>query len=320
MSQHIQCLKINYENFYKLNTKEDSTFLHKSLGFICLLHFFYRYFLYFYYGSMFFSSSYDLFFINLHGVLSISSFLFHIPSLRNPLKPMIYPEFRLHSIVFALRSIIVCNIYFFHLSYLYIIFTCFVTMISADIITFIYNKEGKNGNTMRNMPFESGIEHKLQLEIVKMQSFMQLGATTFMLGSFETAFSPLFAIQLAAFLMTMVRKSIISTTSWHALYSLSLWLNIGFLTTLSIEYLLLQKTILSLFQFVFFPNKINKYIAWSMVFSFYILYNNIIGFNNIPFITWIDSFVLMLYLKRMLVFGVWANYLVKFKPLFFLKN
>jgi hypothetical protein len=64
---------------------------------------------------------------------------------------MIYPEFRLHSILFALRSVIICNIYYHNLSFIYQIGTCIGTMIGADIVTLIYNFEGKNGKTMRNM-------------------------------------------------------------------------------------------------------------------------------------------------------------------------
>ena len=35
----------------------------------------------------------------MHGALSCSSLLFHISATRNPVKPIIYPEFRMHSIL-----------------------------------------------------------------------------------------------------------------------------------------------------------------------------------------------------------------------------
>ena len=38
----------------------------------------------------------------------------------------------------------------------------------------------------------------------------------------DAAFAPLLAIQLAAFLMTLVRKGLISTTTWHVAYTASL--------------------------------------------------------------------------------------------------
>lgn len=309
-------LKIKNENLYKLNTKEDSSFLHKGLGGLILVHFFYRYCMYYWYGSMFFNSALDVFLINTHGILSISSFLFHIPNFRNRLKPMIYPEFRLHSILFAWRSILVCNIYYYDISPILIIFTCFGTMLGADIVTFYLNLDGKNGNTMRNMPFESQIDNDLQIEIIKMHSIMQIGATTFMLGNIDTAFSPLFAIQLAAFLMTMVRKSIITTTMWHAIYSLSLWINIGFFTTLSTEYLLIQLIIIYSFKKLFFPYRVNKYIAWSILFGIYSIYISNLGLQKFSFLIWLDSLYLIIYLKKLLVIAIWIHYFHKFKPLF----
>ena len=307
-------IALNFENIYKLNTKEDSSFFHKGLGTLCLLHFLYRYYLYFFYGNMFIQSTIDIFLVNIHGVLSISSLQFHIPGLRNPLKPMIYPEFRLHSILFALRSIIACNIFYYNFSFIYIILTCFTTLMVADIISWNYNIEGKNGKTIRNMPFESNIDKTVQLEVVKMQSMMQIGATTFMFGTIETAFSPLFAIQLAAFLMTLVRKSIISTTSWHTIYSLSLWINIAFFTTLPTEFILIQQFMIHSFHYVFFPYRINKYIAWSIIFCLYSLYK--INLQNNFFLLWLDHCFFIIYLKKLVVAGILVHYFHKFKPLF----
>jgi hypothetical protein len=45
------------------------------------------------------NNSFSLFLIAVHGVLSISSLIFRLSMVRNPSKPMIYPEFRLHSIL-----------------------------------------------------------------------------------------------------------------------------------------------------------------------------------------------------------------------------
>jgi len=46
---------------------------------------------------------------------------------------------------------------------------------------------------------------------------MQVCATIFMLGNIDSAFGPLFAIQLSSFLITLVRKNIIKTNIWHFL-------------------------------------------------------------------------------------------------------
>jgi hypothetical protein len=90
-----------------------------------------------------------------------------------------------------------------------------------------------------------------------------------MLGNIETAFSPIFAIQLAAFLMTLVRKNLITSTSWHILYALSLWVNIIFYYTVNIDYMVMQ--ILMFNIFIYFPLRLNKYIGWSILFMLYVI-------------------------------------------------
>ena len=153
--------------------------------------------------------------------------------------------------------------------------TCFVTMIFADIISYLYNVEGKNGKTMRNMPFDKNISLEKQEEITRMHSIMQIGATTYMLGDINTAFSPLLAIQLAAFLMTLVRKSIINAITWHSIYSLTLWINIFLYLNQKVEFIIIHQVMMNNYIYVFFPNRVNKYIAWSINFALYHLYDYI---------------------------------------------
>lgn len=308
-------IEFHYENIHKLNTKEDSTYFHKFLGTICLCNFIYRFGLYFRYGNMYLDKKFDLFLIGLHGLLSISSLIFHIPFIRNPSKPMIYPEFRLHSIIFALRSVIVCYQYYYHLHYMYPIITCYFTMISADLITRQFNIEGKNGKTMRNMPFDNLlIPLDVQKEITKMQSIMQIGATTYMLGDIQTAFSPLLAIQLAAFLMTLVRKSIISTTTWHAIYSLTLWINIILYLSQPFGYIFIHQVMMNNYVYIFFPKKINKYIAWTINFGIFILYKELEIENKIndSLLNYIE---IMPFMKIFIIVSFFC-YFNKFKILF----
>lgn len=262
----------NLENIYKLSTPEDKTLFHKFLGGICLINFVYRYTNYIRFGTMDLNNSFSIFLIGVHGILSISSLIFHIPTKRNPSKPMIYPEFRLHSIAFALRSVICCYQYYYKLHYVYQIITCYVTMITADLITFHFNPNGKNGKTMRNMPFDNNIPLEKQVEIIHMHSLMQIGATTFMLGGIESAFSPLLAIQLAAFLMTLVRKSIINAITWHSIYSLTLWSNLLLYKNHQLDFIIIHYFMIKNYIHIFFPYKINKYIAWSINFGTLIIY------------------------------------------------
>jgi hypothetical protein len=46
--------------FNKLITKEDPLHIHKVLGIVCLIHFAYRYYLFFSYGSMLIKSNFDM--------------------------------------------------------------------------------------------------------------------------------------------------------------------------------------------------------------------------------------------------------------------
>ena len=205
---------------------------------------------------------------------------------------MIYPEYRLHSIIFALRSVLCCCICYINLHFIYKIAICYTTMIFADIITFYYklinnnnnkNKNNNNGTTMRNMPFDSQISLEDQNKITHMNSSMQIGATIYMLGTIDTAFSPMFAIQFAALLMTLVRKNIISANSWYIYYGFSLWINIYFFicSSMSIDFLFAEIVMYSIYTKIVFTYRVNKYIGWTFLFGlFYIkqeYYSNIIG-------------------------------------------
>jgi len=309
-------IEFHYENLHKLNTKEDSSYFHKYLGTICLCNFIYRFTCYFKYGNMYLDNNFALVLVGVHGLLSISSLIFHIPSIRNPSKPMIYPEFRLHSIAFALRSVVICYQYYNKLHYLYPIVTCYITMFSADFITIYFNPEGKNGNTIRNMPFDNSmIPLERQKEITKMHSIMQIGATTYMLGDIQSAFSPLLAIQLAAFLMTLVRKSIISSTTWHTIYSWSLWINISLFYSHSIGFIIIQHVMMNNYVYIFFPNKVNKYIAWTINFGIFILYKEFQAEEKINNILKNQEEIVHC-IKMTFIIGILIHYFFKFKPFF----
>ena len=110
-----------FQNIYKLSTKEDSYHIHKLLGGICLVNFIYRFYNLIACGSMQLHNALGIYSVCLHGLLSISSLRFHISNVRNTSKPMIYPEFRMHSILFGLRSVIVVILYYYEMNYKYII-------------------------------------------------------------------------------------------------------------------------------------------------------------------------------------------------------
>ena len=257
-----------FYRFYKLVTHEDNFHIHKILGMVALGNFFYRYICYWRYGSMFLDNPQGIYTVGLHGLLSISSLLFHIPNVRNALQPMIYPEFRMHSILFAMRSVVCCFIHYHKLSYMYLILTCMSTFAFADIISWYYRGANKpHDTTMRSMPFPDHFPLHNQEQIKKMHSYFQIGATLFMLCNINTAFSPILAIQLAALLMTLVRKNIITSHMWHSIYSLTLWINYILLPTITPAQFFLIQTLFNIHYFVVFRYRINKYLAWLVQFS-----------------------------------------------------
>lgn len=256
-------------NLHKLFTKEDPVHLHKVLGFVSLANYIYRYYLLLVYGSMFINTPVDMALMGVHGLLSVSSLIFHIPAKRHAKLPMIYPEFRLHSIAFAMRSVICCFIEYYALDKYKLGFkmsACFVTMLAADKITSIYAQPGDT--TMRAMPFSETTDEKSKRLITKFHSNQQVSATLFMLLNMDAAFSPMFAIQFAAFLMTLVRKSIIKPNTWHLLYSWALMINIFCCLSITTTQAFLLMTANYLFAFLRFKRRMNKYFAWVIVFIY----------------------------------------------------
>ena len=228
-----------YHNLPKLATKEDPLHIHKILGIICLINYGYRYYLLFTGGTMDLDNQTAIILLGCHAALSTSSLVFHIPSVRNPKAPMIYPEYRLHSIIFVWRSVVCFLLTYYGADTAYRFATCIATMVLADTITSQFSTTNKT-TTMRNMPFDNRVDKELQLRITRMQSAQQIGATLYMFGNLDACFSPMFAIQFAAFLMTMVRKNIINSTAWHTLYNMSLWINVFCFWSLPLEYVAIQ--------------------------------------------------------------------------------
>lgn len=288
---------MNFENIPKLVTKEDPYFFHKSIGILSLWHFEYRYYKLLSKNTMNITTDCDLMCLLIHVLLSASSFQFKIPQSRNYTGPMIYPEFRLHNLLFSYRSILCALFFYYKAPLVFNVLACYLTMVGADIVTHYY----KDGTTMRDIQVDSTISEKKQKEIRLFHSKMQICATLFMIGNIDSAFSPLFAIQFSSFLMTLVRKNIIKTNAWHLLYALSLMVNIFVYNSLPLTFILFQQAAFKLFLYLRFHMGQNKYVAWSVIYGLYYLY-----------IQYPYSFVYESYMKKFLV----ALYFINYLPLF----
>ena len=239
----------NQNKISKLFTHEDKFNIHKICGTIALLNFVYLFYDFIYSGlnSRITLREYDFCFMFLtwiHGILSLSSVQFLIPRNRTGILPMIWQEFRAHSIIFAMRSIIIANLLYFTESYyssytiiieLFRLGIILLTMYMADYFSY-HLRENNKESTTATMPYWTGCDPILQKYIKFFYTNSQHMATIgTMSGSIALIIYMIFPIQIAAFLMTLARKNIISAKTYHLLYGLSLLS--GYMTNLCEIYL-----------------------------------------------------------------------------------
>jgi len=212
----------------RLFSNHDKMHHHKFLGFLVLLHYMYRLGCIPVYGNMqwFHESQLTPMAILLHLTLSCSALQFHVPVKRTGLKPMIYREFLLHSILFAARALLVMVVcYLQPPGYLYLRTATVLFMhFLADKVSEKYGAHVSK--TMRGMPYSSEIPEWFKNIMYKYYAVCQFFATYgCMSGHMDAVFLTVLPIQLAAFLMTLVRKNLISCNTWHIWYAGSLALN-----------------------------------------------------------------------------------------------
>ena len=202
--------------------------IHKILGFGCLAHYGYRIYNKFMYGTMFFDTSSIVTYVTpaLHLSLSLSSFIFHVPVNRFKSKTIIWKELQLHNIVFTSRSaFMMYHTLFFNSSDPYYYYTRLAIMLShhylADLISQKYQIDDKT--TTRDIPYDTDSQ-LIKWGIKKFYALSQLVAlfNLSITQNYDNGFLIMFPIQLSTFLMTLVRKNIISNNQWHMFYGVSL--------------------------------------------------------------------------------------------------
>lgn len=279
-------LYLNVFQYRRLFTHEDSSFLHihKILGILTLGSFVYRSIQTFKYGEMQWDPSTPLW-ICIHAALHLTSFQFALPNRRNRVYNIIWPEMRWHTMIFAYRSIITMiflwmastnriSSYLADLSRGPIII---LTMMCADVVTHYYKKQGSTGkddSTMRGNPYPSYISPSVQRVINLAYSFSQVMATMVILSSrsIDAVFILLLPIQIAPFLMTLVKKGVINQAGWHFYYSFAIVWNyvLAYVrdgTNNIIPPLAMYPILGTIFAFGRFYFRINKYLLWSIMIS-----------------------------------------------------
>ena len=226
----------------QLFTHHDRYHLHKVLGFGCLFNFFLRIYWLIAYGSMYiYADTQSLLIPIAHLTLSLSSLIFQVPLTRLNSKIIIWKELQLHNMVFTSRSAtimiysIICIRNDIDMSskyyYLYQVGKLALVVLHhllADYITAKYNTNDKT--TTRDINWEN-IPDNVKRGLKQYYAICQILAINSLIltdndrtgsGVMEAAFLVMFPIQLSTFLMTLVRKSIITNIHWHIFYTLSL--------------------------------------------------------------------------------------------------
>ena len=278
-----------------LFSSHDVLNIHKILGFGCLAHYGYRFYNKLLYGSMLFESSNSIStYVTpmIHLSLSLSSFMFSVPTYRFNSKAIIWRELQLHNIIFTSRS--VCMMYhallFKELNAFYYSSRLGIVMFHhylADLATAKHQKDNKT--TTRDIPYDTKNTLIPYLN-KKFYAISQLFATSCILlsNNCDNGFSIMFPIQLSTFLMTLVRKNIISNNTWHILYAMSL----------CVPYVLNRNVI---------NTGNNKFYA-SIIYAFCRLFLGLDKYINMSFLTYY-------YINMKHVNQIFSSYILNIKPM-----
>lgn len=225
----------------KLFTKEDPIGIHKYCGIFVLLHFAGRYFQMLFgdpsagFGSCLGKgpSFYAPLCLIPHVMLSLSSLIFHtVPKERVVGKPMIWQEYRIHNIAFAMRSILATFITWLSIysgngttrsTIVAVSLVVLVTQAIADEATHRLRVNSLESTTA-TMPYWATCSAATQRKFKSFYAMCQFDATLACLAVSNPAWglAVLLPIQLASLLMTLVRKSLLSPQGYHIGYTLSL--------------------------------------------------------------------------------------------------
>jgi hypothetical protein len=218
--------------------------------------------------------------ILLHASLHATSFQFHLSAKRNRVYNIIWPEMRWHTMIFAYRSFVTMvaiwlaaegsaplNMTMLVRSNMHLIRPTIVlgTMACADVVTAYF---GSTEKTMRGNPFPDGTPTFVIRMLNLFYSLSQAGATLRILSTTDmgTAFTVALPIQLAPFLMTLVKKGLITQGGWHFWYAASLvsayvYSSVSPLgpSVMDVEHTIAYLAAFALARFVF---GMNKYLVW----------------------------------------------------------
>lgn len=218
------------DSMARLLTNHDPQHLHALMGALALAHFAWRWLLLLIRGCAWLDREplwWRIAGVALHVALPLASLRLPLPAKRNYAKPMIWPEARLHSLLFASRHAIACAAALAGLSHpLLLVALNHATIAAAELVTSRYGDRERR--TTNAMPYPAHVPEG-EVAATKMSyASAQFLATGLAHVTDEPTlcFLPLLPIQIAALLMTLVRKGLATASTYHAVYAWSLWLNL----------------------------------------------------------------------------------------------
>jgi hypothetical protein len=195
----------------QLITKEDPYHVHKILGILCLISFVFRF-----YNVGESDMGFDLYphltipTMLLHFSLNLSSFLFRIPKKRITHGGRIWPEYRIHSLVFVTRSLMVMAWYLlerycgwepnYFVNYAIIMFTFLIN----DMTSLYVIEEKYQSNSVRGLDMRPTFKFLFSMAQFNATANQLLG-----MRRFTIPFLVLFPVQTTAFIGTLQRKNLI---------------------------------------------------------------------------------------------------------------
>jgi len=258
--------------YSKLFTREDYPHkvlgVHKWLGIFSLLHYIYRFALVPFKTDMGFSSGWQTAtLLAMHLLLSVSSMIFKIPKKRIVEGSRIWPEYRLHSICFACRSLACMALAWAELRYqlapMYVVNAAIVigTMVAADVATWSVG-EASRSSTIRDLDAPPAVQFFF--------SVMQFHATAGCLVGvrrFSTQFVYVWIIQFTAFLMTLRRKNLAPHKQLVTTYGAMLSFGFAIATNdaLSANSWALVNTVANTAAVGRLGCRIDKYVLWGVM-------------------------------------------------------
>jgi hypothetical protein len=163
--------------------------------------------------------------ILLHWSLTISSFMFKIPARRIKTGDRIWPEYRLHALVFLSRSLMLCSVYYYEQyyklppNYNFNFAIAMLTLLMADVSS--WSVEHPSG-TIRGLDIHPFVQFFFSL--------MQFGAHAacfYGIRRYSVWFYLAMIVQVSPFLMTLRRKNLVSKAFGVTMYGIGLVYAIG---------------------------------------------------------------------------------------------